>query len=83
MLRKRRLNAAFLFDANFVLEHHGFGSKGFTEQLNRVKGSEPGTMIRRPIAKSKRLTGSEGNRVIHEVSFSVARWIERCDQRRT
>jgi hypothetical protein len=48
-LRKTSLHPTFSFDANSDSSHHGLGSKGFTEQLNRVKSSEPGTMIRKPI----------------------------------
>jgi len=59
MLRKRIVNANFIFDANRDLPHDGFGSKGFTEQLNRVKSSGPGTMICRQIAKSEKPAGSE------------------------
>ena len=60
MLRKSQSNGQILFDATRVSRHDGFGSKGFMEQLSRVKRSGPGTMIRRPIAKSERWTGSEG-----------------------
>lgn len=83
-MRKRPLHPIFSFDAKRDSSHHGLGSKGFTEQLNRVKSSEPGTMIRKPIhLKNGTLTGSEresGNS--QTVSFSAARWTERCDLQR-
>jgi hypothetical protein len=73
MLRKSRSNTKISFDLNRIPGHDGFGSKGFTEQLSRVKRSGPGTMIRRPIAKKvKGQRGAKGNRAEHTVSFSAA-----------
>ena len=62
MLRKSSSNREISFDRKCVPGHDVFGSKGFTEQLSRVKRSGPGTMIRRPIAKSNRSRGAKGNR---------------------
>ena len=62
MLRKSPSNREISFDRKCVPGHDVFGSKGFTEQLSRVKRSGPGTMIRRPIAKSNRSRGAKRNR---------------------
>ena len=83
MLRKSHSNCKISFDPTRDRAHDGFGSKGFTEQLNRVKSSEPGTMIRKPIHQKWDADGErKGIGRFTTVSFSAALRIERCDLQR-